>query len=418
MPFRKREYLAIFVIALAVRMFALAALYTVPVSFDPDYVTDGWDTISNNVIEGHGISWTKDGSFPTISRGPVYPLFLAALIKVTNHNLLTVRLLYMVIDALIALLVLGLSYMVLGSRSAAIWSSIFYIVFLLPAWHVAKLAPDALFSLLLLVASMLFLKVFLRADQKRPSLSMAVVSGLVLGLAILTKKTILLLPLLWIVLALSKRGSRRSMSVALLVWLVASAAVVSPWLYRNYKLTGKFAFGQAMTWYVYWNGVMVDAELGHSIPGGFPEWAREYTQELRMDGHRTPIPLPPKEELLRAERLKNLAVRHMKEDFGYFLARYARNVVRFWYLSDTGRARLYTGIIGAIVFILFAFGTGFLFATRRVNRGAVFLLITIVYTNLVYAPVLAVFRYLIPVAPFIAVFVGFGLSRMWRLVRR
>lgn len=414
MPFRKREYIIIFIIALALRIGMLAALHSTPSFFDPDYVTDSWDKISTNVLEGHGFSWVTDGSYPTIARGPGYTLFLAALMVVSKHDLLTVRVLYLLLDSILVLLILRLSYRILESRSSAIWASLAYTVFLLPAWHTAKLSPDVFYSFLLLAALVLFLESILTRESRNPSLSIAIISGALFGLAILTKKTILFLPAFWIVLALSKMGLKKSTITAIAVWLLAIGMSITPWLYRNYKLTGRFAFVQTVTWYVYWNGVLGDHELRGLNRDEFPEWAADYIRELRMDGHRMPIPLPPDQEIARSQKLKQLAYRHIKEDFGYCFGRSLRNLARFWYLTSTGRAISYTKFIGIIVFAFFAFGTAVTIIKRKINHEALLLLSAIVYFNFVYAPIHAVLRYMIPVAPYVAVFAGVGLSSLWQ----
>jgi hypothetical protein len=72
----------------------------------------------------------------------------------------------------------------------------------------------------------------------------------------------------------------------------------------------------------------------------------------------------------------------------------------------------YAKIAGAIVFAFFAFGVGAVIARRKMTAEVLTLLVVVLYTNFIYAPVFSILRYMIPTIPYVAVFVGFGLSSL------
>lgn len=175
-------------LALALRLALLAGLYAKPSLFDAAYVTDRWDQIAHNLLDGHGFSWVKGGGVPTITRAPGYAVFLAALIRVTGNNLLAMRIIYLALDSLLVWVTIRLAWKVTQNRRAALGSGLFYAVYLLPAWHIAKLSPDAFFSFVLVgaVAAML---VLIDRETRRSLLIWAIAAGVCLGLAILTRSS-------------------------------------------------------------------------------------------------------------------------------------------------------------------------------------------------------------------------------------
>lgn len=418
-----KRTVSIVLVAILIRAALLVVLYSLPNDvYNPRYITDRWDNFSRNMVEYHTFSWVKDGSIPTITRTPVYPLFLAGLIAVTGDNLFLMKLLYLVLDGVLVLMIMKLSEQVFGDVAASTWAGVFYGLFLFPGWHASKLSPDVFNSFLLLGATMLYLRyVHDPVDEETPWRGIFV-TGLVCGLAVLTKHVVVLLMPAWLLLTLAKKKfSPRSM-VIVAGMVIAAALVLTPWLYRNYRVAGRPAVLQTLTWYNYWYGEYVDAHVDRLADPAFRADVAYYIGELAGDNIRKlPYALTVEEDLRREATLRSLALRHVREQPGHFIAKSSRNIVRFWYFTETGRMTKYTGVIGAIMFILTLLGLAYAARARHLNDRAVLLLATTLYLNLIYAPVFSIMRYMIPAVPYIAIFAGYGLSRLsrgTRLVKR
>jgi hypothetical protein len=403
-------------VAILLRVVMLIVLYSLPNgAYNPLHITDKWDNLSRNIIELHKFSWVEDGSTPTITRTPVYPLFLAGLIAATGDNLFLMKLLYMVLDGILVLMIMRLTKAVFGDVTASRWAGLFYCLFLYPAWHASKLSPDVFFSFLLLGAMMLYLRYMHNPAELQPPWRGIFVTGLMCGLVVLTKKVGMLLIPIWLLLTLARKRFALRTIVIVAVMAIAAALVLTPWLYRNYRVAGRPAPLQTLTWTIYWYGEYVDANLHRLSDPAFRDDVNNYVSDLAGNSiNKMPYALTVKEDMRRDARLRSLALHHMREDPGHLLAKSARNIVRFWYLTETGRMTKYTGVIGAILFTLILLGLAYAARTGHLNDRAVLVLLTILYFNLIYAPFFSIMRYMIPVAPYIAVFAGYGLSRVSR----
>jgi hypothetical protein len=407
--FKRGVLLSLVLLGLVLRLALLAALHSHPNYFDAAYVTDQWNQIARNIIAGNGYSWVPGGGVPTITRAPGYALFLAALIRLTHDNLLLIRVAYLVLDSILVGLVMRLSWKLVRDRTVAFVAGLFYAVYLLPAWHIAKLSPDAFFSCILLVAVMTFLEM-LDARDTRAVVKWAVVSGVCLGAAILTRKVAMLLAPVWLIAFLFRPRPRAVKMRALVAYMLAAAVVVAPWLYRNARVAGQMAPVETLTWFNYWYGDFADRSLDTMNPKDFSDAAAAYIGALDGTGVYLPYALTPAADLERERRFRAMAMEQARKDPGHVVARFARNVPRFWYLTETNRMTQLTMWFGAVLASLFVYGS--IVALRETTRsaGIIMLCASVVLVNALHALVFSIVRYMIPVVPYIAVFVGFALS--------
>jgi 4-amino-4-deoxy-L-arabinose transferase-like glycosyltransferase len=399
----------LFVLAFGLRLALLAALYSHRTFFDPGYVTDQWDQIAQNLIHGRGFSWVPDGSVPTITRAPGYAVVLAALIWITGHNLLLIRILYLAVDALIAVMVYQFSRQLLRDHAAAWMSGLFYAFFLLPAWHAVKLAPDPMFALLLLLQAIVFDKL-LNAKEQRRVLTLALWCGVMVGAAILTRKATLVLCPLWCVALVLRRWRWRTTVLAIGSCSLLACLMVAPWLYRNYRVAGAIAPTETLTWFNYWYGDIADREMEHLSTAEFSAAAAEYIGSLDGSGVYLPYALAPAADLARERRFRDLAFRQLREAPGHVAAKTVRNVPRWWYLSETGRMSRITRPLALVVAALFVFGAWVARRRGLLDMRCAVPLLTVLLLNLAYAPLFSIMRYMVPVVPFVALFAGLAIA--------
>lgn len=410
-PFRhKRAWLLLVLLLGAMLRIGLFSYYhSHPQHFDHRYVPDSWDTLAKNIIAHHSFSFAEDGATPTIARTPPYALFLAGLSLMTGGNLPAMRLLYLVLDTLFILAVVRFGYFAARSEPAALWAGLVYALTPLTAWYCIKLSPDAFISWIVVAHLFLCMRSFARTPRRPAAFSLVVLAGLFAGFACLTKN--LLLPLtmcLLLLAAVSHRFNRRFL-LAALIYLSALASVLSPWLYRNYRIAGTPAPLHSLTWLVYWYGEYVDEHTEGLGAPGFNDSANRYIAGLVGESGTVPIyALDAASDLARERTLRRLAFQRIGNDPGHFLAKSSRNLLRFWYLTETRRLVAITRLFAVCISALFIAGMALLLGSNRRHELA-YLVLAILYFNIAHAPFFAIIRYLVPVLPFICVFAGYAL---------
>jgi 4-amino-4-deoxy-L-arabinose transferase-like glycosyltransferase len=185
--------------------------------------------IAENIAGGKGIAAAN--GVPTAFRVPLYPIFLAAL-TLGHHWFWPIVIAESLIGAATAFCAALLAQQIFSGaagRHAAILSALITAIYPYYVIHDTALQETSLFTLLTLIAVLLALRV-----ARNGGLRAALFCGLVLGLDVLTRSPIApfaaLVPI-WLV-------TRRRVAPALLCAMML-VVTVSPWLIRNYRLTGE-----------------------------------------------------------------------------------------------------------------------------------------------------------------------------------
>jgi 4-amino-4-deoxy-L-arabinose transferase-like glycosyltransferase len=163
---------------------------------------------------------------------PGYPIFVAAVLAVTNRSFLALR----VVQAVMGVLAVWFTYLAgktaFSARvglGAALVCAIYppFVVYVVPYLTEALYIP--LFAL--------YLALFVRS-LKDPSVKHSALTGAGFGLALLTKETLIAFPpALLISLWWARFGLHQAVRYAV-VFAVATLLVLSPWLLRNYVTFG------------------------------------------------------------------------------------------------------------------------------------------------------------------------------------
>lgn len=204
------------------------------------FFTEGYTlffTLARQLAAGHGYAFP--GEPPTAFRVPFYPLFLAALTGGEPH--------YAPVLAAQALVSMGTVVLAgllarhwCGSRAGLLAAGIcaIYPYYVL---HDVTLQETGLFTFLAALATWLALGARLRG-----SVALAALSGVALGIAILTRATLApfaLFAIAWLALPPARwRPSLRGLTMSL-TGLGAMLLVLSPWLVRAHDLTGRWTLG-------------------------------------------------------------------------------------------------------------------------------------------------------------------------------
>lgn len=236
--------IGICVLAFGLRLAAFGLL-------DRGHHPDIWEseTIAVNLLEGRGFVYPFIGTTYRSYIEPLYPGLCAGVYALAGHRAWALGFVQ-------ALLGVGLVWLVSVCGRRIVSGHVAVFAALLAALHpglifyTTKFHPFVLDALLLAAV----VAVALAVVPQHPWRSVLVVGGL-LGLCVLTRPTILaFLPVLlwWVWTRLP--GARRLRLARLAMLLITAALVVSPWVWRNYRVHNRFILTRSGTGLVFWLG--------------------------------------------------------------------------------------------------------------------------------------------------------------------
>lgn len=194
------------------------------------------------------------------SIGPLYPLFMAPFMHLIPKSaevaqLVAVRLAQAGVDTLSVLFVYLLARRLFGERVGRI------------ALIVQAFDPRYLFTNGTIATETLFIALFtgsllayLWADEGK-QLGRYVLSGALLGLAVLTRPIPLLFPFVLLIYALLKRQERRQALRGWAVLFVTMALVIAPWMVRTTLVSGKLIPVSNTAFVHFWRASREDGDV-------------------------------------------------------------------------------------------------------------------------------------------------------------
>ncbi|MBN1824802.1 MAG: glycosyltransferase family 39 protein [Candidatus Eisenbacteria bacterium] len=359
-------------------------------------VDDKYDEIARNLLQGEGYV-IRAGDAPNLITPPGYVYFLALLYRLTGAEVnegVRVRILQPLLDTATCFLVFLLGALVFRRRGLAILAALGWALYPQAIVYTARVAPESLFILLL--TGMMYTLARYRAAGRTADL---VLCGLLWAAAALVKEKVILLPPLLILLALPGMGAGlRRRGARTLLLLLAMAAPLTPWLARQYAVTGMI--------------VPITMRSGRALNQGMNEsfagadrWVEELPDRLkeneRRERERAEAALGEEERLERAragardERgLIGKALARIAGDPGAFARAFLVKSAAFWYY---GQPRVIWGNVAIqIPLLLLAIG-GYVRGWRRYDLKP-FLAVT-VYFVVVHALTIVRMRYSLPIMP-------------------
>jgi hypothetical protein len=324
---------------------------------------DGYGAIAQTI---------RDGQYTDITRGPVYPVFVAA-----AGSPRMVKLLQALLDTGTCCLVFLLANR--NWKAAALWAMYPFAI-----WRVAFINKEVLLTLLLtgyVCVQLLALRM--------GKLWQWLAAGVVLALANLCKPTFMAWPLVVLALAFLHRAS---------VWravamMAAAAIVIAPWTWRNYEVTsGTFlpiATEQGgMTTFI----GNYQPTLGLWEGPGKSEWMLAVAEIRGQHPGATVV------EMDRA--FYQATVRQVAKNPAKAGEMFVRKCWRFWFLSAARREQAVSFVIQSAYLAFLCVGLW-----RRWPWGAdtVFMLVLVAYVMLIHALSYADMRFSLPVMPLVCV---------------
>ena len=372
--------------------------------YNQDVYADGYDQLAQNLASGHGYRFYPDTA-ETVMREPGYPIVLAGLLLLFGGSFTAVK----VTNVCLALAAAGLLMSI--SRRLSIpptWIALPSILFLFhPGTVIAESrgGPEMLFTFLVV----LYLLLLYRAVESGRWWNFAW-SGAVLGLAVLVKSTPILFPVLLLPYLLFIERRHAPTTIRHIALMIATMLfVLTPWVVRNYQLTGRFIptasvlgvsaqAGQYMCmhrsdhkplWLLDREAAFVRDDLAHQLGYSFRNdfyYQTFYStnDELNFSSYLT------RRVLATYKSAPLLCVKCM-----------ALNVVNFWTAGKTA-ASTAASFVAQLPYLVLGVAGVILCALRSRLRTIGLVLLFMTYMMAVCIPIIAQARYSVPLLPLLS----------------
>lgn len=382
---------------------------------------DDYDRLAYTLSQGQGFRFGAEFA-PTLMREPGYPLFLSGVFKLFGYSLEAARFANLILVGVAAFFVARLARVIGLSTLAA---TLVAVIFLFHPGTVIAVARGG-FEIFFVFLLALFMLAFYRATGT-DALRHYLFAGLLLGFVVLTRSTIFLFPfVVWGYFFLTADTVRQwpKYCSRLAVLMVGTAVVMSPWLVRNYAVSGEVIATNTI------QGVAAQAGQhicrGLSFARGFQkldsEAARERARLARELGYnfkggyyqyfyRTRDEVDFNRYLMRG------VFDNYLENPAFWAKCAAQNLFNFWFAGKTWQVT-WMNVVVQGPFLLLSLLGGYGLWRRGYGRQIAPLVLFILYLFAVHVPIHAQARYSVPLIPFLSLFAGAGVLAVIDGVRR
>jgi 4-amino-4-deoxy-L-arabinose transferase-like glycosyltransferase len=386
----------------------------------PYYTTgfaDDYDLLANSLALGQGYRFGPDLP-PTLMREPGYPLFLAGVFALFGYSIEAARFANLVLAGVAAVLVMRLARVAGLTRGAATLAAAIFLAH--PGTLIA--AARGGFEIFFVFLLLLFLLALARATQGGTA-KHYVLAGFLLGLAALTRSTVLLFPIValgYLLLIARTAGERVRYCVRFAALLAIVAVAMSPWAIRNYMVAGEFVPTSTV------QGVAAQTGLhickGLSFDRGLLELDREAAAERRTLARRLGYPFhdgyyqyfhATAGEIAFNRYLLGEVIGEYRSQPLLWMKCATQNLFNFWFAGKTSQMTALNMAIQLPFLTLAIFGAYWLWRTGR-SRGIALPGLFILYLYALHVPIHAQARYSVPLVPLLAILASAGILALLR----
>jgi 4-amino-4-deoxy-L-arabinose transferase-like glycosyltransferase len=382
--------------------------------YNQDEYADGYDQLATNLVEGHGYRMYPDTA-ATMMREPGYPILLAGIFLVFGKNFVAVKLANMLLAFGAAWLMTRIARRFSTSQVLILGAPLLFLLH--PGTLIAESrgGVEVLFTFLL---TLFVLTLYRAIENKR--WSDYVLSGVVLGVTVLVKSTPMLFPVFLLAyLVVFERGSSiRKICLHIAVMVVAMLVALSPWIIRNYSLTGKFIptatvlgvsahAGQYVNTHLPADGswALVDREaarerrkIAEEMGYRFKDVKDAYYQDFYASG----------DEVKFSDYLFQMVVGEYERSPMMFVRCVRSNLFNLWFRGKTRNSTLLNVIVQLPYLVLAIIGVVLAVRNGQIKIIAPIVLL-LIYAVAVYVVILAQARYSVPLTPFLSILAGISL---------
>lgn len=417
-PISQTRPTALIIIGVLSIVFKAMLLFALPAVFKLQAVNfsmfpDGYDLIAMNLAEGSGYRMFHDLA-PTMVRTPGYVLVLAALFSVFGQSLVAAQVMNLCFSAGAAVLTFQIGQRVFASSRVAVVAAL--VCFFHPVVVVAdsRGGPESMLLLVLTAMAWLTLRV-----AEHPTSRHFAYLGAVHGLGMLVKSSVaLLLPVacLWIIYRHSdSRRLVRASVVGSAIAIAVSLTCQTPWIVRNYLLSGHFVPTMTVGGVAAFQGqhVVANRHSGREHGALLDEAADQQVQiakEMGLDARGYFFQQFPSvsDELAFYSELGSRAWHRYLQEPALLGGALVYNAVAFWIQGRTQAVTTANAVIAAPLLLLAAIGV-IRYRRNDVVLLALGLVLAYLAPHLFY---MSIARYQTPIVPIVVLLAASALARL------
>jgi 4-amino-4-deoxy-L-arabinose transferase-like glycosyltransferase len=372
--------------------------------------SDGWADIAENILRGNGFVHSPDTPSATVAgqlaREPIYALFLASILGVFGELDPYMMLLQTLINSLTCL-VLYFTVRKTFNRRVALVACFLYGVYPFSSWYVSRTAYETLLGLLVALLTLGLVYLFEKLSLRR-----ALMVGFLLGVTVLCKGTYLLFPFA-LLPGLMIRFSAKNKNVisCCLVVALSMIALLSPWIMRNYLLSGQFVPVSSHGGIVFLlgNKVVELYSLRENTAGDLPgqESDEIYYEIQKSIRNQHPDLSHAQVEVQVDKQLIRMAINDIMAHPLKFVVKILKGLIFVWFLMDTGLKSNALLLMQGPLVLLCAVG---IYYALKAHKQVLPLLILLAYFVLIQTSFLSLARFSYPMVPILIAFAAYAIE--------
>lgn len=336
------------------------------------YSDDNYDEIARSLISGKG--FTKYGTYPNISRTPVYPLILAVQFYLVGDGYYVNLIINIAYQSLVCIILYYLTLKMFQERKLAILSSLIWALYPLPMLQTMGPHTEAIYEVFL-ISFVYFLYQFYMLENGK----YLIYSSILMVIVTLTRPISILYPAYFmIVTVFCGRGAFPKRLTHFAVMSLIFAIGIAPWMLRGYKITGDIiplVSYKSITYYQ--DKADKNTSDQTNKRNGFIGFAGKFKKEIQ-----NPF---------------------------LFLKSSLKRLIRFWYYGHSDPVRI---VNAALQFPLLGLSILGIWLARKKQILIFPILSTVCYFWMAYAATHAISRYSFPMIALLCPFVAFGLAEL------
>lgn len=378
---------------------------------------DQYDAIASNWISGKGYRVYEDTSL-TMIRSPGFVMVLAGIFLLFGKNILAVQLIQLCMSLATACIIYHLTRSLFRSRQAATAASLIFMLY--PGVLLAETRAGFECTLMLCFTACVALTYRILDDPRWRNF---VGLGLLFGVSMLVRSSIgIFFP---VAVAAICYWRPRGFTVGRLLLRcfvagVVAVLVMTPWIVRNYQISGRFVPTMTVGGLVLFQGVELVKQLdgsrdSYEVLGGASARQLVIAHDMHLKTRDGFFPqfYSPEDEVKFYAELWRLGMDEYRRDPGLILRAVRHNLWAFWFLGRTQTSIYYNYAVTLPLMTLMLWGC---VAAVRCNRRAILLPATLVVFILPHLFILAVARYHVTVVPLIAILAALPAVRCWQFL--
>ncbi|MDD4914800.1 MAG: glycosyltransferase family 39 protein [Methylococcales bacterium] len=379
---------------------------------------DHYDSIASNLIAGKGYRINDDTSL-TMLRTPGFVFVLAGIFLLFGKNIFAVQIVQFFMSLATGLIVYRIADRLFGERQVSIAACLIFLLY--PGVLIAETRAGFECTLMLCFSGCIALSYQILDDPRWRNF---LLFGLLFGLTMLVRSSISIYFPAMVAMICYWRPKGLSVGALLLRFFVAgfvSVIVMSPWIVRNYQISGQFVPTMTVGGLVLFQGVELIKNLDSGrdsadVLGEASGKQLVIAHGMNLKTHDAFFPqfYSPADEVKFYNELWRLGVDEYKRSPELIIKAVIHNFWAFWFLGRT-QTSVYLNYIVTLPLVIFLVW-GSVLAVRS-NRYASLLPMALIVYILPHLFFLAVARYHVSVLPLIAILAANPAIRCWQILQ-